>query len=74
MYCGYMSSEINKDLIRKKIEEIGLAEASIEGGIGISTLEKLRAGRYPSKLSRRTIKRLCKCLRIREDDLFIKAS
>jgi len=69
-----MSSEINKDLIRRKIEEFGIATVSIKGDIGISTLEKLRAGRYQSKLSRRTIKKLCKGLCIREEDLFCQAS
>lgn len=67
-------SEINKDLIKKRIEEIGIAEASINGDIGISTLEKLRSGRYPSKLSRKTIRKLCKGLKIKEEDLFNVAS
>lgn len=71
---GCMNSEINKDLIRRKIEEIGMAMASINADIGISTLEKLRTGRYRSKLSRRTIMKLCKGLQINESDLFVKAS
>ena len=74
MYYVFMSSEINRELIRRRIEEIGIAEASIEGGVGISTLEKLRNGSYPSKLSRKTIRKICKGLGIKEEDLFNKAS
>jgi len=72
-----MARRINKKLLKQKIEEMGLAEASIATGIGLSTLEKLRAGTYPSTVKRKTVSKLCEGLKVAIDDLwpeFKKAS
>ena len=68
-----MSRCTNKDLLRKLIEENGLAKVSLATDVGISTLEKIRAGTYRSQLSHKTMRKICSGLRVSIDALFPEA-
>jgi hypothetical protein len=65
-----MERSVNILLLKSKIEELGLAKASILTDVSISTLEKLRAGSYKSKLSRRVVEKICKGLKVKLDEIW----
>ena len=61
--------QINTELLRQKIEIIGMPMASIKTDVSISTLEKIRCGAYTRKITNKTLQKICKGLKIKITDL-----
>ncbi len=68
-----MDRIVNKNLLGQMIEDLGeggLVKLHLKSLVGLSTIEKLRAGSYKSKVTRKTRKCLCDALGVPEDLLF----
>ena len=65
-----MNRRLNRELLKELLNDKGLAEASLATDVGISTLEKLRGGSYTSRVTLKTMRKLCGGLNVSLDALF----
>lgn len=61
---------VNKDLLRKKVKELGRAKVAVDAECSVTVIDKLAVGKYPSRLSLGLARRLSRALGVEMSDLF----
>jgi hypothetical protein len=64
-----MRNAINRELVRQKVTDMGLAEAAVATGLSLSLLAKICSGAYQHAVSHKNLKKMCKGFRVTMDEL-----